>query len=358
MYKILLVEDSDSDIEAFKDSVRLLNQSEKKFEWDIAKSYDEALELLKPDIDFAIIDIKLLGDKSGNDVIQEIKNNLRIPVAVMSGTPDIQDESIRFYTKGEKTYRDIISQLVMEIETGLFHIIGGRGYLEKTLNEIYWQNLYKNISNWDKMREDGINTEKVILRYTIAHLQELLDQEVEQYEPIEMYVQSQKLENKQFKTGEVLYNIDEKKYYIILSPACDLVLRNGNRPKVNSIILVEILDATTIFTEKTAIHTKSKKKKQIVEDLLKNNFSNNLYWLPESDLFSDFKGGFIDFRNIVPTSFDDLSSEGSKFKLKFKLQEQFVKNVLNQFSVYYGRQGQPDFNFSELAKNICQRLEN
>lgn len=40
-----------------------------------------------------------------------------------------------------------------------------------------------------------------------------------------------------------------------------------------------------------------------------------------------------------------------------KVQEYFVKNILNRFSAYYARQGQPDFDFSSEAKSIFDKLE-
>lgn len=361
-YKILFVEDEQGLIDSLNSTVRRIRrETSKDFDIISAKSVKEAVSLLSTDIDYAIIDIKLDGEETGDIVLNKITDEYRIPAYVLSGTPDIEESLpyIKIYKKGQKSHEEILKDIAKEIDTGLFKVMGSKGIIEKTMNGLFWKNLYSNIEVLTKIsdsRDEGV-TEKIILRYTIAHLQELLDQEIMTYEPIEMYVQSQKLDKKQFKTGEVLYNIDEEKYYIILSPACDLVLRNGAKPKIDNIILVEILDASTIFKEKTEGLGKNKKQSRI-ENLLKNNFSNNLYWLPESDLFSSFKGGFIDFRNITPISFEALSSEDSKFKLRFKLQEHFVKNVLNQFSVYYGRQGQPDFNFSELAENICQSLEN
>lgn len=64
--------------------------------------------------DGAIIDMRLedVGNE-GNQVIQEIRENFRrIPVSIMTGTPDVVDTSgyplINTYKKGEAEYRDII----------------------------------------------------------------------------------------------------------------------------------------------------------------------------------------------------------------------------------------------------------
>ncbi|MFH6616389.1 hypothetical protein QE521_08585 [Streptococcus suis] len=357
VYKILFVEDDQQLIESLKSTVnRIRREDLLEFKIEFANSVNKAVELLSTEIDYVIIDIKLDGEETGDVLVDKLTREYRIPAYVVSGTPEkIDSPYITVYKKGEKEYGSLLKDIAQEIDTGLFKVIGNRGIIEESMNNFFWERLYKNIELWKKIsseRNSG-ETEKIILRYTLAHLQELLDQEIVTYEPLEMYIQSQKTDLNQFKTGEVVYNIDKKKYYIVLSPACDLVLRNG-RPKVDNIILVEILDADVIFKEKTEVILQKKKKKRVIEDLLKNNFSNNLYWLPENSFYPEFKGGFIDFRNVFPTQYDDLVS--NEFELKFKLQENFVKNVLSQFSVYYGRQGQPDFNFSKLTQDIIDKV--
>lgn len=41
---------------------------------------------------------------------------------------------------------------------------------------------------------------------------------------------------------------------------------------------------------------------------------------------------------------------------KVKVQEYFVKNILNRFSSYYARQGQPDFDFKSEANSILDKI--
>ena len=41
---------------------------------------------------------------------------------------------------------------------------------------------------------------------------------------------------------------------------------------------------------------------------------------------------------------------------KVKVQEYFVKNILNRFSAYYARQGQPDFDFKLEATAIIDKI--
>ena len=76
MYQILLVEDNESDIKACTESVEIMNKSrECKVDISVASSYDEAMDKLnKQAVNYTgvIIDIKLNGEDTGNEIIKEI----------------------------------------------------------------------------------------------------------------------------------------------------------------------------------------------------------------------------------------------------------------------------------------------
>ena len=71
----------------------------------------------------------------------------------------------------------------------------------------------------------------------------------------------------------------------------------------------------------------------------KNEF---YHWLPDNSLFT---GGIINFRRVVTISTEKFFDvyEGQEIKV----QDTFVKNIMNRFSAYYARQGQPDFLFDK-----------
>ena len=80
-----------------------------------------------------------------------------------------------------------------------------------------------------------------------------------------------------------------------------------------------------------------------------NNFTDYYHWLPGNSLFD---GGYINFRKVLtydPTEF------GAKFgNAKLKVQDYFVKSIMNRFSAYYARQGQPDFDFKRETKVVYE----
>lgn len=85
--------------------------------------------------------------------------------------------------------------------------------------------------------------------------------------------------------------------------------------------------------------------KSKLSEIVKNK-KEFYHWLPDNSMFD---GGIINFRRVVTVSsdkfFDKFDSRG------IKVQDTFVKNIMNRFSAYYARQGQPDFAFDKEIEN-------
>lgn len=94
MYKLLLIEDAAVDAEACQDTVKRMNieAGEDAFQLCVVESYDKGIAELKNDYDGVIVDIKLDGDHNGKQIIRAIIEKYRVPVAVMTGTPDTELE--------------------------------------------------------------------------------------------------------------------------------------------------------------------------------------------------------------------------------------------------------------------------
>ncbi|EME8152979.1 hypothetical protein MM787_002559 [Enterococcus faecium] len=356
MYKILLIEDQPTDIESCSGTLERMNYGENKYELITAPNFEEGKKKLKEDIDCAIIDIKLDEENTGNDLLDIIQKDLRIPVAVMTGTPDTnlpEGSPIKIYKKGNTNYQEIIENLYEESSTGLFNVIGGKGIIEETMNKVFWQNLYPNINIWKDMknREENINTEQILLRYAIGHIQEILDSE-SVYQVEEMYICPPINENLQ--TGSVLMRKNDSSFHVVLSPPCDLVVRANGETKTNHILLVEIENAKILIPkiiQKTGA-TNKKSKKSLIKKIVTNNYNEYSHWLPKNPKFD---GGIINFRMVSTTSLEELNK--SYEKPIVKIQDHFTKSILSRFSSYYARQGQPDFSFDYITENLLEEFE-
>lgn len=343
MYNILLIEDHKDDSDACIKTVKRMNEEnmEEKYHVTVASTFDEAIDNIKDrDYQGVIVDIKLDGENSGNDVIHQIIDSYRMPVVVMTGTPDTDlelDSPIKIYKKGEARYDEIIIALEKANQTGLFNVIGGKGIIEKTMNKVFWENLYPQINVWEEYAKNEIDTEKILLRYTVAHIMELLDEEGPNYCTEEMYIKPPV--SLGIHTGTIVQSNNDNKHYIVLSPPCDLAIHNGNM-KTDRILLCEIDDFSKVNSEALKGYTKADKKRKALKDILKNNYVEYYHWLPENCLFP---GGYVNFRNVITFTPEEYVSEFGDPLIK--IQEFFVKSILNRFSTYYARQGQPDFDF-------------
>lgn len=352
MYKFLLIEDSVDDSNSFQDTVKRLNDEvdEEIYHLEIAKTYSDGMEKISEKLNGIIVDIKLDGSHSGNDIIQKIVEKFRVPIAVFTGTPDTEPSdkhSIKVYKKGEATHEQIIKELCDISDTGLFDVLGGTGTIEEVMTKIFWNNLYPQIELWKRKKAQGVETEKILLRYAVSHIQELIDNEVPAYVTEEMYIKPPMCND--IKTGSIIQAKSDEIYYIVLSPPCDLAIHNG-KMKTDRILICEI-DSQDVVNHRIidGVNSADKKRKKII-DALKNNYTDYYHWLPENTLFV---GGYINFRKVttITCSQEELLE---KYNNLIKVQEGFVKSILSRFSSYYARQGQPDFNFDEEAEDIVQ----
>ncbi len=369
-FKILLVEDTESDIEICRSSAKVYGlQNSLKLDIVTAKTLAEAKEKIDNSFDGAIVDLKLSNEKpdEGVNFIQELKTIFRIPVVIFTGTPaNAGEESkhIRVYKKGEVEYAHLFERILSTYKTGVTRILGGRGIIEETINKVFWNSILPSIENWEAYVTLGKETEKALLRFTINHLLEILE-ETDPCYPEEMYIHP--LSEERFKTGQIIKK-REGDYFIILSPACDLVVHKGNL-KTEMILVCEIerLDFSLAKKlkgdiEKNIPEDANEENKQILKQkqdtarfnlyrLTANSYSNHLHHLPKTTVF---KGGFINFRKLN-------SYKPSDIKRIFEppvvqISTAFTKDIIARFSSYYARQGQPDFDFDSLSQKLLDDL--
>lgn len=353
MYKFLLIEDSIDDANAFKDTVKRLNLEEGKniYELDVANTYEEGRKGISKEYDGIIIDIKLDKGCSGMDIIQEITNKLCVPVVIFTGTPDIEPTElpIKVYKKGEAEHKEILENLITTIETGIFNVLGRTGKIEVLMTQIFWKNLYPNIEIWEEKKKRGLDTEKILLRYAVSHIQEFIDKDLPEYSTEEMYIYPPV--NNEITTGSIIKLNSNNQLYIVLSPPCDLEIRDDGSMNTDSILICEIENQNGLNNVIKGNKTSKRSIQNAILPVLKNNSYGYYHWLPKNALF---EGGYINFRKVSSINLLQLKNNYSFHFVK--VQSTFVKNILNRFSAYYARQGQPDFNFAKEAEIIVDEL--
>jgi len=346
--KIMIVEDNETDLNSCQDCVHDFEQEKKcKIELVICKTIDEAFKRLDMTFDGAIIDIKLgtqgTGDE-GNKVLDKIKEtNLRIPVAILTATPGSVEQKpnyIGVLKKGSpgSSYTDLLNQFWEIYNTGLTRIMGGRGKIEESLGCVFNENLmpeqYR--KKWIEYgKKDTLRTEKALLRHVFSHLFQLLDEDGDNsYFPEEVYLIAP--ETPEIKTGSIVVERESNQRFVVMTPACDLVVRNSGTINTDRILVVEIDTQATVFPDHPSTNL-SKTQKGNLKEAYNNKKSFYYHWLPKTDFFD---GGFVNFRKLSAWEID-------KFEKKFgkpiiQISPPFVKDMIARFSAYYARQGQPE----------------
>ncbi len=353
--KLMIVEDNDTDMQTCRDSVERYKH-EKSCEITLVecKTVDDALHEIDGSFDGAIIDLKFSdGDDRGKDVLVKIKDSFfRIPVIILTGTPDsIGDEEksdlVRVLKKGEADYQGDILDVFFEIyNTGLTRILGGRGKIEQTLNEVFLKNLLPQLKEWKIYgKSDPSRTEKALLRFTLNHLVQILDDDEDQCFPEEVYIYPPLSEG--LKTGSIVRKKEAEDLYVVLSPACDLVVRSDGNFKTDRILLVEVEEANSIIDAALNGITRKAKKENKLKNVFGNNYTDYFHWLPKTGYF---EGGFINFRKISTCTKDEF--EKAYNQPHIQISPHFVKDILSRFSSYYARQGQPDIERNKIIDEV------
>lgn len=373
-FKLLLVEDNEDALKTFKNSLKVF-VTKNKFE-DIRVEYADTLDLaiqkLNEGFDGAIIDLNLKGEAinsfSGNEVIDTILSRYRIPIIVYTGNPGQEGSwstsgTIKVYAKGDRSYTKIIEELYGWYQTGITKVAGGRGLIEEKLDEIFWNHLLPRIDIWKEQSQNDSGFEKKLLRFTVNHLMEYLDDDTDRFVPDEVYITPPVYSH--LRTGCIVRYAKNETLHVVLTPACDLALHDKKvtaiiddaqeeaepekKPKTTDILLCEI--EPLAIAEELCEAKKLAKRREFFRNLANNNINRPYYhFLPKAQAHQ-FEGGLINFRKIhtiSPEKFNTVYSEPSH-----QIASAFVKDIVGRFASYYARQGQPEFDASEWIEAMA-----
>ena len=331
--QLLLVEDDNRFVRDYRKVLdEYVEEHDRQIEMRVAKTLEEAKKELDGSIDAAIVDLNLGGGTTdGGEIIDDLREHFRVPVAVLTGTPDDAEKVppvVGIFTKGEHGFAEVLEFLWGIYDIGLTKIIGGRGLLEERLNQVFLKNLLPTLEVWLRYgAENNERTNKALLRYTLGHLVADLEGDETPCYPEEVYL-TPPLDDS-LKTGTLVRCKVGETCYVVMTPACDLVIRGNGKPKTDVVVLAEVVRETQLFEKLNADQGRQK-------NLKKNNDSNCFHWLPQCDAV---EGGFVDFRRLKTVPFKDFSDKFDH--LGARIAPSFVKDIVSRFSTFYARQGQP-----------------
>ena len=349
--RLMLVEDDEQDLKTCKDTVaRYIAETKRDIELVEFNNVFDALKGVDSTLDGAIVDLKLgsQGDE-GNQIIRRISESFfRIPIAIFTGNPDNLNatdiENIGIFIKGEAMYDEVLDRFFSIYDTGLTRIMGGRGIIEEKLNQVFLKNLLPLLPKWELYgRDDSVRTEKALLRHTLNHLSYLLEENGDNFFPEEVYLYPPLSDR--ITTGSIVSRNDQ--WFVILNPACDLVIRKNGKFKTDRILLVETEDEVDVVRTALTDITKRDTKKRKLRDVFNNNFTDYYHWLPETSFLG---GKFLNFRRLKNVDEGEFREEFEGPEIQ--ISPSFVKDIVARFSSFYARQGQPDIE----SKSVIERI--
>lgn len=359
---LLIVEDDKPTIQSYLDNIESFNKkSDVQIEAEVIDNLEDAKNsLISPDYDAAIIDLKLSSnsvDLEGLEIVDEIQNKLRFPMFIVSGSlGQVEREESAFFKKRSRdgNFKEILTEITDIYKTGVTNILGRKGTIEEYLNSIFWNHMSNSMDLWinDSTRTPQ-EKENSLLRYTLLHMQEHIDEELEKYHPSEFYIT--KPIKKNLFTGDIVEL--EKNRFLILTPSCDIVLRPDGSRNADFILFCKIkpLDSVVknyeLLKHDTSLKNDNRKR---INGFFENK-NQKYHFIPKAELI---KPGLIDFQDklTIPNSEVNTLLEENKIKRVATISQPFLKDIISRYSNYYSRQGSPDFDSGELYNSIFKAI--
>lgn len=375
MMRILLIEDCDKDIEAFKSSVEAWNIGKPEpIVIEECKSLEDSWSKLLTvgDLDGIVLDLKLPNDKNGKEVVKRL-NMLywRIPVVVLTGTPSedndaCQEGCLKTFIKGEQEHKVILDLLWDCKRSGLMELLGGKGVFEKYLKTVFDKCITPRFDEWRSLltlpnlndAEDA--TQAALSRHVVSCLLAMLQQDDNIIQPEECYLLLPDENLVAPRPGMILEN-KQKEQFLLLNPPCDLAIRSDGHSNSNMLLLVPItpqnagLKSILIHPKKrTPLDDDQKAQNKVIRDnAYKNNGPLYFHWLPAC---GKFQGGFVNFRGVITCAKTLYKTEYHMLENKYVVHPELLKNIQSRFANYYARQGQPDIDYLRFSSEPIEGL--
>lgn len=355
--KTLIVEDDvghramwERDIADHNDEHELIS-----FEPIICEDIDTAHEMLRTrKIDCGIFDLRLpksshlLSDANeGNSLLSEVLNSHPIPIAVVSGFLTELGEQfgapIKTFSKDVDQRSGVLPWLCSHAE--LIKILGeAQNKIQSETSNLFHKSIWKRWQN--RTSTDSEVLERAITRQIVAHLSEMLtiSPESEGLLPEEFYVAPPIRTN--LHTGDLLAL--EEGVFVVLTPRCNMA--NNSLPPY--ILLAKCDDGhndwESIITGLApgASKTKSDKAKDKLKALSTQEFQISSHFLPP---LGDEGPWLVNFKHVITHPSSDVEN---LLEHRFaSIAPHYIPNLVQRFSSYMGRIGQPDLSIEHLAEH-------
>lgn len=353
--KILLVEDDASQIEIVQDFCDNLS-----FEVNltVVNDLDSALrEVFSNSFDGILVDLHLTSlsqAPEGVELVKRVRETSCVPVFVITGFPEdiggVSENEYLYgvYRRDQIDYDGLFDKILNIKRTGILDSLSSNGDLLTDIRTIFWNYFSKNLSSLidEKIEKAGI------VRAILCYLSEKYQVDAfagGKANPIDMFIIPMMKEK--LSTGDIVKSKNKDIWYVVLSPACDVAQNKAD--KIQLCELEAFTDKKSFFSKKikkikndsTTEDEKENLKKQC-SDLIGNAGSLKYHFLPKCN---SFPGGLLNFHRTSSFSPTEVANE---FEVVGHITNAFLKDLIARFSMFYARQGQPDFDRDSILESM------
>jgi CheY-like chemotaxis protein len=359
-YEILIVEDDVHMRETWERDITDYNRrDDPKFTFSaiFATSKESAVKILsRTRVDCAVVDLRLPNDDGdafaseplGNDILQLILEEVGIPAVVYSGydgdaSANSRNSNIKFVGKsgaGGETILDLFasqSELMSAMEKTRLRISRETARL---FNQSIWNRWG---DRWSK-EEDKAVIEEIIARQTASHIADALSIAPIHHHPDEFYIVPA-LHSSRPDTGDIIKK--DNQVYVILTPRCNMA---NNPPSHITLAMCIEIPAWTAWKE--ALSGSSANKREKAERDIRNHATqaheNSSHFLPPLNGNGPW---LVDFKETRSLKAEDVTSLLPQRIAS--IAPSFIPNLIQRYSSYLGRIGQPGIDAETLYK-ICK----
>ena len=374
--KILLIDDDLSIKSRFDDAIVLWNGkhgNEESFQLECISDFEEAKKVLTQNdlsrYDGLIIDLIFKSETRGRELIDAVNARLiRVPTVVHTATSDSVDGlCVAVFKKSESKTDNILEWFHLVRKSGVMAVVGLQGSIEKELKDIFDRFQQYGLKKWAQLGIDKGEdiARRSATRYVLMHLLDALDRDSEKVFLHEMYLRVGM--NDPLATGDIIRAIDGL-YYIVMSPACDLEMRNCGVANSGMALLAQVATVELAVRDKVAQRvaeiTKKEQgqgreitdahRKEIADQQQKKACNEFMFGNGKCPKLNEYLHAmppiegeecrYVVFRDVRSVPLSTIESQFVKTGLR--VSPPFLKNIQSRFVSYYGRQGQPEIDFS------------
>lgn len=358
--EILIVEDDEVTRDSWQRDIQDFNRDPEapfKFRSTFATTKREALQVLaRTRVDCAVIDLRLpdgndetgAGQPLGNDVLQVLLEEVGIPAVVYSGydgeaSEAVRASNIRVLLKQGGVPAQILNAFATQ--AGLMAAMEAtRSRIAKETARLFNQSIWRRWeARWSTEQNRGMISD-IIARQTASHIADALAQPPVNHHPDEFYIVPALFADR-LDTGDIL-DMDGQ-VHVVLTPRCNM----ANKPP--SHLMLAVCNTFQDWVQWKADLNGSSKQRYKADRELRSHATQGhgiaTHFLPPLD----GKGPWlVDFQEVRAIKSENLLALLPK---RFaSIAPHFVPNLVQRYSSYLGRIGQPDIS-ADILLELCKR---